>query len=31
MPKRVAAKGDLWKPLLHTRGRYNLNKVLNEA
>lgn len=31
MLKRVARKGDLWKPVLAARGRFNLNGLLNDA
>jgi bifunctional non-homologous end joining protein LigD len=29
MPARIAKLGDLWKPLLEQRGRFNLQSVLN--
>jgi bifunctional non-homologous end joining protein LigD len=28
VPARVAKLGDLWKPLLHARGRVDLGKLL---
>ena len=28
VPARIAKLGDLWKPLLHARGRVNLRKLL---
>jgi bifunctional non-homologous end joining protein LigD len=31
MPARLAKVGDLWKPLLATRGRFRLENVLNAA
>jgi len=29
VPKRVAARGDLWKPLVQKRGRFNLNAAFS--
>jgi bifunctional non-homologous end joining protein LigD len=28
MPARIAAAGDLWKPLLAARGRFRLDKLM---
>jgi bifunctional non-homologous end joining protein LigD len=28
VPKRVAKRGDLWKPLLSPRGRFDLGRLL---
>jgi bifunctional non-homologous end joining protein LigD len=31
VPERVARLGDLWRPVLGSRGRFNLNKLGNTS